>query len=377
MKICIATDGYEPQINGLTIAIKRIAGAIRKRKKELILIVPSHPELKNKEKFKLYKVFSIPYPGLPDYRIPFPSVFKIMKILKKDKITILHTHTPFGVGIAGLIAAKLLNIPVVHTYHTFFEEYLHYIHFPSFPGKSLVRWISRIYCNLCNVIIAPSNFMKQKLIEYGVKREIYVIPTGLKPEKFKKGKNLRKKFKIPSNCFVILYAGRLGKEKNIEFILQAFSILQKKYSNIKLMITGNGPEYNQLYKKSVELNIVNNVIFTGFIQYEKMKDIYATADLFVTASKTETQCLSVIEAASAGLPVVAIAERGLADILPHRKIPGITPVKDDMDEFIKAIEYYIKKHNKNYFQPFIKKFVSKFLIDVTVDKYLRIYENLT
>lgn len=258
-------------------------------------------------------------PGVPiklfDYRISSIYPMKIVKTIKSWQLDVIHSHTEFGIGTYARIMAKKLKIPVIHTYHTMYEDYVYYItkgHFDKL-SKRVVKHLTKFYCDkTAKELIVPTIKTKEFLIEkYNCNSNIHVIPTGIETERFyeenvdkTKVSKVEQDLGLKKDDFKIIFVGRLGKEKNIEFLIEAQQLLNKKDNKIKLLIVGAGPYLDILKEKAQELNVLDSIIFVGKVAWENMPIYYQVADVFATASRSETQGLTVIEAmAAAKIPV--------------------------------------------------------------------------
>ncbi len=379
MNIAIFTDSFFPQINGLVTAIDAIATELSKRN-NVYVFVPAYNMKYSSDKYTVIKIPSLPFILAPEYKISSLLSIKVIKFFVTNKIDIIHTHTPFSLGILGLLVGKLFNIPVVHTYHTLFEEYLHYVKLSKKSGSWIVKLVSRLYCNRCDKIIVPSAITKDYLKRYSVKKEITVMPTGINLDKFKNGirSRWRKRLNIPDDATILLYVGRLAIEKNIFFLLECFAELYRTKKNLYFLIVGGGPLKKEIefYLKKNRLN--KNVIMTGYLDPSEMKHIYAASDIFIFASVTETEGLVILEAIDSGLPVVAVAERGTKTLLPSKKILGISPVKLDKKRMINEIQFYLKnrKKYKKTIKNNLKNFIRNYTIQTTAKHLSKLYNSL-
>jgi len=215
---------------------------------------------------------------------------------------------------------RAAGAPVVATYHTFFEEYLHH-YVPVLPrrlGRLLARRFTRSQCAQLDGLVAPSQPMRQLLLEYGVETPIEVIPTGLPPDRYRHGdaERFRAVHDIPRGRPLLLYVGRVAHEKNIGFLLQSFALLRQARPDALLVIAGEGPAREALIEQARQLGLARDVRFIGYLDREQgLADCYASADVFVFASRTETQGLVLLEAMAQGCAVVSTAELGTASIL--------------------------------------------------------------
>ena len=318
MRIGLFTDTYPPNINGVATSVCMLKKALEKKGHQVFLVTvnPDNMKFVYEDNGKTIKLPGLPV-GIYDYRLSGIYPIRVVNKIKKWKLDVIHSHTEFGVGTFARLISKQLNIPLVHTYHTMYEDYVHYITHGYFnkSSKKLVEYLTLFYCDTtANELIVPTkktwDLFKDK---YRLDKNIYIIPTGIEIERFYKEKikkdsvvEVRKQLGLNDNDFVLLFVGRLGKEKNVDFLIEAQKDLITKIPNAKLVIIGDGPEREDFYNHAKKLKLLNNVIFTGMVPWEKVPIYYQLADIFVTASTTETQGLTVIEAMAAGVVPVCI-----------------------------------------------------------------------
>lgn len=325
MKILFISDVYFPRINGVSTSIKTFVQQMQNLGHEVHLIAPDYDVATQNETghedawIKRIPARSI-YFDPEDKLMKYGAAMKLLPALSQEKYDIIHVHTPFVAHYLGLKLASKLNIPCIETYHTFFEDYLHHYlpWVPQFLARGMARMISKRQCNAVDAIVAPSNPMLDVLRGYGVKVTAEVIPTGLQEHSFKEadGKAFRAKYGIALDRPMLLYVGRVAFEKNIDFLLGMTKILSEERPDVLLVVTGEGPAEASLHKLAKILNIEKNVKFIGYLERNtELNACYQAADVFVFASKSETQGLVLLEAMAQGTPVVAIAELGTASIL--------------------------------------------------------------
>lgn len=327
MRIGIFTDTYPPYINGVSTSISMLEKALKQKGHQVYIVTVNTKNMKYEYENdgKLIRIPGIPI-GIYDYRLTGIYPVRVINKIKKWNLDVIHSHTEFGVGTFARIIAKQLGIPLVHTYHTMYEDYVHYITHGYFDksSKKLVEYFTKFYCDkTASELIVPSrktyNLFKEK---YKCDKNIHIVPTGMDVENFhpevldqNKIQELKTQYHLDHSDFVILFVGRLAQEKNIEFILNAQASLAKKYPQIKLLIVGDGPDRIK-YEKIVKKNkIEDRTIFTGAIPRDEMPYYYVLGNIFVTASKSETQGLTVVEAMAACLPVVAINDESFSSIV--------------------------------------------------------------
>lgn len=332
MRIGLFTDTYSPHINGVATSILMLEHALRKIGHDVYVVTVNNDILS----YDFGDSNVIRIPGIPtgiyDYRLSGIYPIKAINKIKKWNLDIIHSHTEFGIGTFARIIARQLDIPIVHTYHTMYEDYVHYItkgHFDA-TSKKIVEYFTKFYCDkTVTELIVPTfktyNLFKNK---YKYDRNIHIIPTGIEIERFykenidiKKVLEIKNKYGINKDDFIILFVGRIAQEKSIDFLIENQSYLVRKNKKCKLMIVGSGPDLDSLKKKAKRLG--KNVIFTGKVPWNDVPVYYNLANVFSTASHTETQGLTVIEAMASSLAVVALNDESFN-----------TVIKDDYDGYL-------------------------------------------
>ena len=325
MRIGIFTDTYTPFINGVTTSVVMLKKALEKKGHTVYIVTVNAENMKyqTEENGRVIRIPGIPI-GIYDYRLTGIYPIKAMKIIKKWNLDIIHSQTEFGIGTFARIISKQFNIPLVHTYHTMYEDYVHYITHGYFnrSSKKIVEYLTLFYCDkTISELVVPTKkayeLFKQK---YKVDRNVYIVPTGIDVEKFYVEKNSklnitekRKELGLKKDDFVILFVGRIGSEKNIDLLLTSMKSLINISDKIKLLIVGDGPDLNQYQNYVLKNKLEENIIFTGKVPWNKINTYYLISNCFTTASHTETQGLTVIEAMASSLPVVAIDDESFTD----------------------------------------------------------------
>jgi len=339
VNIGMMSDTYIPQINGVATSVHLFKKYLEEMGDNVYVFAPVVPS----DEDKVFKVSGLKFPFEPQHRFAIPLSQKILKLSSKLDLDVVHSHAPFSMGFQAIRLSEKIGIPHVHTYHTLLTEYRHYLPMPLRPTEKAVKEFSMWFCNMTDAVIAPTEKIKAELIDYGVKVPIYTLPTGIDVKNFQRGLkySIREKHSIPQNDKIVLFVGRVSKEKNILFLINAFFELHKRIDNTTLVIVGDGPEKQEIIHKVSHLGIRNKVIFTGYIARDDIIEYYRQSDLFAFASVTETQGLVVLEALAAGLPVVAVAKEGIADVLIEGKgcllldEPFIAPFVDKMEKILK------------------------------------------
>ena len=318
MRIGIFTDTYPPFINGVSTSVYMLKKALERKGHKVYVVTINNESLRYKfdEDNTVVRIPGIPI-GIYDYRVSNIYPIKAMNIIRKWNLDVIHSHTEFSMGIFARIISRQFNIPLVHTYHTMYEDYIHYITKGYFnrSSKKLVEYFTLFYCDktITELVVPTKKTYELFKKKYKVDRNIYIVPTGIDVEKFYVENNKkvnvekeRKKIGIDKDDFVILFVGRIGTEKNLDLIFISMKSLMGVSKKIKLLVIGDGPDLDNYKNYVIKNNIDGNVIFTGKVPWEKITTYYMMADVFATASQTETQGLTVIEAMAASLPVVCI-----------------------------------------------------------------------
>ena len=331
MKIGIFTDTYTPEINGVVTVLEMMTRELNREGHKVYIFCPSYP---TGDDFHttVYRFPSVKFIFYKGMRVAIPYNRCALRLI--PSLDIIHSHDPFSMGLLALWASRRYHIPHVHTYHGLYMDYRRYLPRVIRPTPGVVKSVSRLLCNRYNAIIAPSDQMKRELEGYGITRPIYSLPFGVDPEEFSHEIrwNAREKLNLPTED-LLLYAGRLGVEKNLVFLLRSFRRLLSIRPGARLIIAGDGPQRQILEKLTIDLGIAPYVVFTGFLPRKDLIDLYKQT-LFVFTSKTETQGLVLVEAMMAGATVVAVGVMGPLDIISSGET-GVL-VKEDEDEFARA-----------------------------------------
>lgn len=318
MRIGLFSDTYVPQINGVATTVYNLAEELERLGHEVYVFCPQ-VHRRHRDKPNVIRFPAIPFPFERQHRIAFGLPPRAWRILRR--LEIVHSHTEFSLGTLALWTARVFRIPHVHTYHTHYVIYRHYLPPPFRPPKKLTEALVAAFCNRCHAVTVESGAMEEELRRYGVRRPIYRYPFGvdLRPYEGPIEHDLRAELGLPRDARVALYVGRLAREKNLGFLLQAFAEAAKRKNDLFLVMAGWGPLYRALAQERDRLGLRDRVILPGYVRGKRLIDYYRGADLFAFASKTETLGLVVVEAMAAGLPVVCLGEMGVSEIVEPGK----------------------------------------------------------
>ncbi len=344
MKVAMITNHYYPHISGVATSIAKLTEGLEKIGHEVHIFAPKYiNHIDSSPRIHRVPSISLPFQVIP---LPLPGKKVLEKEVMKIKPDIIHVHHPFMLGKTALKIGRRNNIPVIFTYHAMYENYVHY--FPLIPQKISQFYVIQSalrFANRTNVVIAPSESVQEILLKRGLKSKMVVVPTGINPDIFVKDNlvrtETRKKWNVKENEIAIISIARLGKEKNFEMLIEAYSLLPENlFKNLKLIIGGDGPAKTELENKVNSLNIKEKVVFVGEMPYEEVPNFLAGGDIFAYPSMSETQGLVTLEAQAASLPVIATDAPGNRDIL-RNKITGLL-VNNDSNDFANKMAFLIE-----------------------------------
>ncbi|NLY76504.1 MAG: glycosyltransferase family 4 protein [Tissierellia bacterium] len=342
MRIAMLTNNYKPFVGGVPISIERLANELRELGHEVYIFAPSYGSDEEDPYVIRYRSIKKKMKGV--ITVPYILDSTIEEKFSSLSFDLIHVHHPMLIGYVAQYLKLKYKVPIVFTYHTRYEQYLHYIRpydviqqhsnrvknpiISLFEKKVVCRGIeklvtfhNRIFSNHCQLVFAPSYSMKNFLEEQGTITDVKVVPTGIEEDDFKcdlnKVKDIRKKY-LKDKDYIFCTVSRLGKEKNISFILKGLKIFKERKGDcFRFLIVGDGDQREELEKEVESLGIEDNVVFCGNIEHKEIRNYYHACDLFLFASQSETQGIVLLEAMAAGLPVVAVYGSGVCDVIEN------------------------------------------------------------
>lgn len=355
MRIAMMTNNYKPFIGGVPISIERLAIELRRLGHEVYIFAPCYGEEVEEEYVIRYRSLKTKVRG--EYIIPNVLDPVIKKKFAEISFDLIHVHHPMMIGYVAQHLGSKYSIPIILTYHTRYEQYLHYLKFfgrrpvaeydserhvgirakarklAASSGEKLVATHNRIFMKRCSMVFAPSNSMKEYLMEHKAMAEVEVVPTGLRKEEFEYDLSevTRIRELYGGTKYLFCSVSRLEREKNIEFLLEGLKdFKEKKGDCFKVLLIGDGGRRQMLEDEVRKLGLEQNIVFCGGIPHEQLCNYYRACDAFLFASTSETQGIVLLEAMAARLPIVAVEATGVRDVLVNGRNGYMSEQKVDI-----------------------------------------------
>ena len=346
MNIGIFTDSYFPQLSGVATSIKTLKDALEEQGHNVFIFTTTDPHIKKGTvEANIFRFSSVPFISFTDRRVAFRGFFEATKVAREVKLDIVHTQTEFALGMIGKYVAHQLKIPAIHTYHTMYEDYLHYVLNGHLLRPYHVKQFTNAYLKNMDGVIAPSKRVEALLKRYRVNIPMRVIPTGVDINSLNKLEtvDVRKELDIPDDVPVLLTLSRVAEEKKIDRILNAMPEIIDEFPKTRLVIAGDGPDMEVLQEQVERLTLEDSVIFTGDIPHDDVGSYYKMADLFVSASDTETQGLTYIEALASGTRCVVYDTDYTEHVFDDEEFGKVF---NGPGEMLNEILFYLRKGRK-------------------------------
>lgn len=375
MTIALFSDSYIPTKSGVVTVVLQLREQLIKLGHKVLLITVETTEEFHSDDPLVYQVHSKPLGMGTDQFISLPFIPNLVKFLKKNNVELIHCHTEFGIGNAAVICAKTLKIPAICTTHTMWTEfYKHYIPMAKFISPNVIQKTMKIFYKRFNALIAVSskarNLTKSKKML--PKMPSVIIPNAIDDSKFvqkhltaQEKQEIRSKYGIKNTDVLLLFLGRLAEEKRVFELLTICKNVVKKCGNCKVMFVGNGPAYIGMTNICTKEISEGKIIFTGFVEWEKVHNFYESADIFITASLSEMHSMTILEAELSSLPIVTRKDDSYIDSIFDNENGYLCNTDEEMEEkIIQLITDEVKR----------KKFGKKSLEitkNFTIEKYMQ------
>jgi 1,2-diacylglycerol 3-alpha-glucosyltransferase len=330
LRVAVFSDSALPVLNGVSISINALVTELRHQGHSVHLYAPHFPGHKDSDP-NTFRFRSIETPISKGYPVAIPPFYRTLRQFRRHEYDLVHTHTPFFLGMVGFRWAESHGLPIVSTYHTLYDRYAHY--FKLLPRRYVRFRIAKhtnFYYNRMDHVITPSEASLKWLRRHSVDTPVTVIPTGIPMGSRIDRAEARQALGIPPEQRILLYVGRLAQEKNLSTLLESAAQAFRSHPQLRLWLVGDGPYRAECMAIVRRLGIGDRVRFAGFVEPRKVGLYYAAADLFVFTSITETQGLVVQEAMLHGLPAV-VATGGGAGAAVHDGENGFLVKNDPLE----------------------------------------------
>ncbi|HEX2959313.1 MAG TPA: glycosyltransferase [Chitinispirillaceae bacterium] len=346
MNVMMMTNVYTPFIGGVSRSVETLTSELRNQGHRVIIVTPDFENTQPIEK-DVIRVPAVHHFNGSDFsvQLPFPGI--LHAALKDFTPDIIHSHHPFMLGDTALRISSEFEIPVVFTHHTFYEKYTHYVNSNSALLKTFIKTLATEYANHCNLVVAPSKSVARILKARGVISPVRILPTGIDTVAFSKGDgtSFRKKYAIPVNSTVAGFVSRIAVEKNVLFLSSVLKEIMTARKDVYFLVVGNGPSLPEVKEYFTLHGLSDRLILPGALLSQDLIDAYHAMDLFVFASKTETQGLVILEALASGIPVIAVRGPAIEDIVNNFTNGRI--VSEQSVAFTSAFSWFVTlPHNK-------------------------------
>ena len=345
MNIGLFTDTYFPQVSGVATSIKTLRDELIAQGHHVYIFTSSDPRATDSPEDGIYRFPSVPFVSFKDRRIAFTGWLKVLRIARKLDLDIVHNQTEFSLGVMGKMVAKELGIPCIHTYHTMYQDYLHYIANGRVLKPKDVARLAHLYLKNMAGVIAPSERVLDTLESYHVESPIRVIPTGVNLRVYRlrdtpeQKLSMRQKYGYDRDTPVLLSLSRLAFEKNIQELIASMPDVLAKEPTSQLLIVGDGPARQSLERQVREMGLRDHVTFAGQISNDEVPHYYQIADVFVSASDSESQGLTYDESLASDVPIVVRRSEYTDQLIDD---PGIGMSFQKRADLVKGILHYIQ-----------------------------------
>ena len=316
MKIALFTNNYLPFRGGVTTSVETLRRGLDASGHEAWVFAPRFPDAAPPIP-RVVRYPSLPAVTYPEFTLAVPWAPRIARRARTERFDVFHAHHPFLLGPAARRLARRDGRPLVFTYHTRYDKYAHYVPLPRGFVEAAATGLSTRFATRADAVLAPSSLVRDELVARGVRVPIAVVPTGVDLRRFAPGGRVaaRKALGLASDDLLLLYVGRLDREKSVGRILAAFERVAGTIAHARLVLVGHGTEAAALRAQAGRLPVGDRITFLGVRPHDALVDFYRAADVFVFASETETQGLVLAEAAACGVPAVTVNGPGCDEVV--------------------------------------------------------------
>lgn len=377
-RIAFFTNTWHPFVGGVTNSIQLYHDYLTARGLKIIIYAPTYGQA-TEDGDDIRRLPSISQFLKTDFSVPLPVDWKPIQDFRQEAFDLVHVHHPFLLGETGMRMARQHRLPLIFTYHTQYEQYTHYVPIPEETARRTIIDHSAEFCNLCDLIIAPTSDIKKMLRSRDVSTPIEVLPTGIELAQYREadGSPVREELGLDAATPLLLHVGRLAKEKNLEYLMRACLRVLKEKEKPHLLIIGEGQMEAPLKQMAGKEAAADRIHFMGRITGDRLAAAYRAADLFVFASLSETQGMVIAEAMGAETPVVALDATGVREVLRDKENGRMLPEDTAEADFAAAVMDALDNDEKRAaWREAALKTAEKMDMPLLAEKLARIYENM-
>lgn len=386
MRIGLFTDTFPPDLNGVANSTHILFQQLKAHGHDVYVVCTRKGTgwAQWNESHDVLRLAGVKFKHLYGYAVTTPWHVNALNEIRALNLDVIHVQTEFGVGIFARTCSRTLGIPLVSTYHTSYEDYTHYINILNSDRldermKSAVGWFSKFMSDTCVEVIAPSKKTHDLLLSYHVNSDINIVPTGLDLNQFHpsnqppgKTAEIRRAYGYTADERLVIYVGRIAEEKALDLVIDGFHLAEAEGCKLHLLIVGGGPDMERLQKYTEEKNM-HSVTLAGPKPADEVADYYRSADFFVSASLSETQGMTFVEAMAAGLPLLARKDSVLDELLVDGKTGWYFSDASDLAKKLFQLEQLPEEQLKAMKEAALQQ-IKPLSAEVFYEKALQVYE---
>ena len=350
MKIVLVSNTYTPHVGGVARSVAAFREEYRRAGHRVLVVAPEFPGQPAREE-DVVRIRAIQNFNASDFSVALPLPSGLRASLEAFGPDVIHSQHPFLLGMTAFRAARSLQRPLVFTHHTLYEQYTHYVPVDSPALKRFVIELATCYGNLCDLVLAPSESIRDLLLERGVETPVEVIPTGVYVERFAAGAGapVRREHRIPDDAFVVGHMGRLAWEKNVVFLADAVIDFLRERDDGYFLLVGGGEAEQSIVGRFEAAGLAERLKRCGILEGAALADAMNAMNVFAFASRSETQGMVLTEAMASGLPVVGLDASGVREVVRDRE-NGRLLIDDSRAAYASALRWVRSLDRDGYAQ---------------------------
>ncbi len=347
MRVALFTETYLPAINGVVTHVKILKEGLEKLGHTVLVVTADYTTRRHYIKNGVLHCPATQMKRFYGFGVASPISRTRLKYIEDFNPDIIHIHNEFGIGISGILCAKILKKPLVYTLHTMYDEYIYYVAPRPLTGvtKKITHRYTRMLGNTANALTGPSKKCEEYFRKVGVRKPVNVIPNPVELDVFspdnitpESKKAFRKKYDFPDDVMLACFVGRLGREKSVDVLLDYWAKSITPEDKIQLVVIGDGPEREPLMEQAKRLGIDHMVTFPGAVMHNELPPYLASCDVYITASTSDTNSISMLEGMATGLPVLQIYDRLNEDQVRNGINGYVFETPEEMGEELRKIK---------------------------------------